>query len=76
MALHSEGGLVITGRDVIHVRDGESRTLYSDSEIAGLNDLTVDPAGALTAHAAAGETWTIPINTLALDDLRVLFPAR
>jgi hypothetical protein len=40
------------------------------------DELTVDAAGALAAHAAAGETWTIPTNTLAADDLRVLFSAR
>jgi hypothetical protein len=43
-----------------------------------VDSLTVDAAGALTAPAAAaaGETWTIPLSTLAPDDLRVLFPAR
>jgi xylono-1,5-lactonase len=45
MALHADGGLVMTGRDVVHVREGESHTLYSDPEIPGLNDLTVDPDG-------------------------------
>jgi xylono-1,5-lactonase len=45
MALHADGGLVMTGRDVIHVRDGETRTLYFNPEIKGLNDLTVDPDG-------------------------------
>jgi hypothetical protein len=52
------------------------------THLAFVDDLTVDAAGALTARAtagggsAAGESWTIPINTLAPDDLRVLFPAR
>jgi hypothetical protein len=46
------------------------------TQLAFVDDLTVGPAGALAARAAAGETWTIPINTLAPDDLRVLFPAR
>lgn len=45
MAVHADGGLVITGRDVVHIRDGESRTLYSNPEVPGLNDLTVDPGG-------------------------------
>lgn len=30
MALHADGGLVMTGRDVIHVRESESRALYAD----------------------------------------------
>jgi gluconolactonase len=61
MALHSDGGLVMSGRDVIHVRDGESRTLYTAPEsVAGMNDLTVDPdgrviVGLLRFHPFAGE---------------------
>jgi hypothetical protein len=46
------------------------------THLAFVDDLTVDSAGALAARAAAGETWTIPTNTLVPDDLRVLFPAR
>src|SRR5262245_37772688 len=48
MAAHADGGLVMSGRDVCHVRDGESRVIYAPdaaSGVAGLNDLTVDPAG-------------------------------
>ena len=46
MALHADGGLVVSGRDVSHVaEDGETRVLFADDAIAGLNDLTVDPDG-------------------------------
>ena len=45
MALHGDGGLVMGGRDVSHVVDGETRVLFADEAIAGLNDLTVDPDG-------------------------------
>ncbi|MDY7099707.1 MAG: SMP-30/gluconolactonase/LRE family protein [Actinomycetota bacterium] len=47
MARHADGGLVMSGRDVIHVApDGESRTIYTPGEgVAGINDLTVDPDG-------------------------------
>ena len=60
MALHADGGLVVSGRDVSHVRDGESRTLFADDAIAGINDLTVDPdgfviAGLLRFRPFAGE---------------------
>jgi gluconolactonase len=50
MAGHADGGLVISGRDVIHVLEGVTRTIYApaaDSGVAGLNDLTVDPDGHL-----------------------------
>jgi gluconolactonase len=45
MARHVDGGLVVSGRDVIHVIDGTSRVIYSDDDIAGINDLTIDPTG-------------------------------
>jgi sugar lactone lactonase YvrE len=47
MARHADGGLVMSGRDVIHVAaDGTTRTVYAPGDgIAGLNDLTVDPDG-------------------------------
>ncbi|HEX7134750.1 MAG TPA: SMP-30/gluconolactonase/LRE family protein [Iamia sp.] len=62
MARHADGGLVVTGRDVAHVRDGETRTLYAPPDgVAGLNDLTVDPegrvvVGQLRFRPFAGET--------------------
>ena len=48
---------------------------HEGARLPFVDALTVDAAGALAARAAAGETWTIPTNTLAADDLRVLFPA-
>jgi sugar lactone lactonase YvrE len=47
---HEDGGLVLTGRDVIHLAiegpdAGQSRVLYGAEGIAGINDLTVDPDG-------------------------------
>ena len=48
MARHRDGGLVVSGRDVSLVADGESRPLYVPDEgsgITGINDLTVDPDG-------------------------------
>jgi gluconolactonase len=45
MAAHADGGLVMSGRDLVHVRDGVTRTLFADDSLAGLNDLTIDPNG-------------------------------
>jgi gluconolactonase len=45
MALHADGGVIVSGRDVSHARDGEARVLFSDEAAAGFNDLTVDPTG-------------------------------
>jgi gluconolactonase len=46
---HRDGGLVVSGRDVIHVNGGHTRTLYTDPGIAGISDITADPEGRLVA---------------------------
>jgi gluconolactonase len=47
MARHEDGGLVMSGRDVIHLRpDGTTRTIYARGDgVTGNNDLTIDPDG-------------------------------
>jgi sugar lactone lactonase YvrE len=49
MALHEDGGLIVSGRDISHVLDGETTTVYTDDTAAGFNDLTVDPDGRIVA---------------------------
>ena len=44
IALHADGGIVVSGRDVSHVRDGDSRQLATFDAL-GTNDLFVDAAG-------------------------------
>ncbi|MCZ6784844.1 MAG: SMP-30/gluconolactonase/LRE family protein [Proteobacteria bacterium] len=45
IALHAEGGLVISGRNVCHVRDGETHILLERADVGGFNDLFTDAAG-------------------------------
>ena len=45
IALHADGGLVVGGRDLIHVRDGANRTLLSIEGLPGWNDLCTDARG-------------------------------
>src|SRR5438128_1218911 len=45
LVLHAEGGVVISGKDVSHVRDGETRILLTVEGALGFNDLTTDAAG-------------------------------
>lgn len=47
IAIHADGGLVISGRDVCHVRRGETRVLFRADGVAGFNDLVTDGAGRL-----------------------------
>jgi hypothetical protein len=55
--------LVVAGDHFLYARNREG-------DLPAARSLTE-----LAARAAAGETWTIPTNTLAPDDLHVLFPA-
>jgi xylono-1,5-lactonase len=45
LVLHADGGLVVSGRDVCHVRDGQSRVLLTVEGALGFNDLTTDTEG-------------------------------
>jgi hypothetical protein len=47
MARHAGGGLVMTGRELVNVREGWSRMLYASHEIPVLNDVTAAPSGRL-----------------------------
>jgi xylono-1,5-lactonase len=52
IAIHEDGGIVCSGRDVIHVRDGhEPRTVLHVDGVAGWNDLGTDSAGSVFAGA-------------------------
>ncbi len=44
IALHADGGVVVSGRDISHVRDGQSRQL-AVFDALGTNDLFVDASG-------------------------------
>lgn len=45
IALHRDGGVVIAGRNVCHVKDGVSRELFADPRGAPTNDLFTDAQG-------------------------------
>lgn len=49
IALHAAGGLVVGGRDLVHVRDGASRTLLALEGLPGWNDLCTDARGRVWA---------------------------
>jgi len=45
IALHAEGGLVISGKNICHVKDGATRVLFARADIPGFNDLFTDAQG-------------------------------
>lgn len=70
MALHADGGVVVSGRNVVHVQGGETRVLLEVEGVLGFNDLTTDAAGrvyvgSLRSNAfdsgprVPGECWRI-----------------
>lgn len=69
IALHAEGGLVLSGKNVCHVRDGTTRVLFEREDIPGFNDLFTDAAGRVYVGALRsdpfgqeripGELWRI-----------------
>jgi gluconolactonase len=45
IALHADGGIVVSGKNISHVRDGETRVLYERADVGGFNDLFTDDRG-------------------------------
>jgi D-xylonolactonase len=56
---HADGGIVVSGRDLSHVRDGDTRVLLTREDlvpqegtrVGGFNDITADRVGRLFAGA-------------------------
>jgi sugar lactone lactonase YvrE len=70
IVLHEDGGVIVTGRDVLHVRDGESRVLLALDGVTGFNDLATATDGSIYVGAlrfnpfagdapVPGEIWRI-----------------
>jgi sugar lactone lactonase YvrE len=51
MVNHRDGGVVVTGRGVVHVDGERQRELLSLDGVAGFNDMTTDSAGRVLAGA-------------------------
>jgi gluconolactonase len=51
IALHADGGIVVSGRDVVHVRDGVTTPVLRIDGVAGWNDLCTDVTGRVYAGA-------------------------
>ena len=71
IVLHEDGGLVVTGRDVAHIRDGDTRVLLDVDGVTGFNDLGTAPDGSVYVGSlrfmpfkgeqpVPGEIWRIP----------------
>ena len=45
IALHADGGVVVSGKNICHVKDGQTRILFQRDDIPGFNDIFTDSAG-------------------------------
>jgi gluconolactonase len=71
IALHADGGLVISGKNICHVKDGATRILFTRDDAPGFNDLFTDAQGRvytgtmksdpfrIEGERVAGECWRI-----------------
>ncbi len=78
IALHADGGIVISGRNICHVIDGETRVLFAP-DAPGLNDLFVDAAGRVICATmrsdpfapdgprTPGEAWLLDLDGTATE---------
>jgi len=59
ITLHAAGGIVVSGRNICHVKDGESRILFGREDIPGFNDLLTDAEGRILVGAIRSHSfWT------------------
>jgi gluconolactonase len=57
IALHVSGGIVISGRNICHVRDGETRVLFARDDIPGFNDIFADSQGRVFAGSMRSDPF-------------------
>lgn len=78
IALHADGGIVVSGRDISHVRDGQTRIVFGSPDVPGWNDIFADPAGRVFAGSirsdpfregprTPGELWLIERQGVAVE---------
>src|SRR5712692_2608555 len=78
LVLHADGGVVISGKDLSHVRDGQTRVLLSVAGAVGFNDLTTDAAGRVyvgslrssafeSGPRTPGELWRVDADGQAVE---------
>lgn len=80
IALHADGGLLVSGRNICHVREGETRVVFDPPDTPGFNDLFTDargrvyvgsmrtsPFGDQPAERTPGELWRIDAEGKAVE---------
>ena len=74
IALHADGGLVISGRNICHVRDGQTRIVYERDDVGGFNDLFTDAAGRVYVGSMCDDPFDLSIAERKTGDCYRLGP--
>ena len=71
IALHADGGLVLSGRNVCHVRDGVTRVLYGRDDVGGFNDLYTDASGRVYVGSLRDDPFSVTEGRRTGDAYRI-----
>ncbi|MCP3855173.1 MAG: SMP-30/gluconolactonase/LRE family protein [Actinomycetia bacterium] len=66
MALHADGGLVMSGRNICHSSGSENRILFEDPEVAGFNDLHTLADGSVVCGSLRSNPFDLDNRTREL----------
>jgi gluconolactonase len=58
IALHAAGGIVVSGKNICHVRGGESRVLFDLENTPGFNDLFTDAEGRILVGSLRSDPFS------------------
>ena len=77
IALHADGGIVISGRDICHVKAGETRVLFERPEgVGGFNDLITDAAGRVYTGTLRSDPFSFGAERVKGEAYRIDGPAQ
>ncbi|MGF1598972.1 MAG: SMP-30/gluconolactonase/LRE family protein [Acidimicrobiales bacterium] len=71
IALHVDGGLVLSGPDVVHWNDGDVRVLLHDAEVGHWNDLQPDAEGRVLVGSVRTDLFTSDAPKVAGECVRI-----
>ncbi len=71
IALHADGGLVMSGRNICHVRDGETRILFELPDVGGFNDLFTDARGRVYVGSLRDDPFSVGEDRKAGEAYRI-----
>ncbi len=71
IALHADGGLVLSGKNICHVRDGATRVLYERDDVGGFNDLYTDGQGRVYVGSLRDDPFSVGEDRRTGDGYRI-----